>query len=128
MIETGVLLDWTGAPIFWHIPLGRTGGSLPDSQLLWEKIWDNRATVGGFAHTHPGRGIPGPSYEDVTTFSGIELALGKRLDWWILSEDHAVLLRWVGPKPYQYGLVRSYESLPFGWVTHLRAMSGYGGV
>lgn len=87
MKEAGVLLGVDNKPIYWHTPNSRSGGALPDSHDLWSVIWENRAQVTGFAHTHPGSGTPGPSYTDKTTFEAIEAALGKHLNWYILSLD-----------------------------------------
>lgn len=103
-IEAGVLVDLDCNPIFWHLPKDRTGGSLPDSRELWDQIWNNRDRVLGFAHTHPGSGRPEPSYEDVTTFAAIEMALGKRLVWWIVSSDSYVDMCWLGPDKLRYGI------------------------
>lgn len=123
MIEAGVVVDKAGLPVFWHLPLGRTGGSLPDDRTLWDVLWEEfqAERLRGFAHSHPGSGIPGPSYTDVTTFAAIELALGVRLDWWITSSDHVVLLRWLGPDKHTY----SSTSVPEApsWVDELRRLS-----
>lgn len=85
MIEVAVLFDTYGAPILWHLPPGRTQTSIPDSAALWMTIWDNRAIVGGLAHTHPWNGPAVPSYTDIRTFGAIEKALGKRLVWPIVT-------------------------------------------
>ncbi len=100
MIEAGAVIDIEGKVIFWHLPPGRSGGSLPDSRTLWEVNWHSfkEGRLLGFAHSHPGSGVPGPSYTDVTTFSAIEAALGTRLLWWITSSDHVVLSRWCGDR------------------------------
>ena len=42
--------------------------------------------LAGVAHSHPGGGIPTPSWEDLTTFAAVEDGLGQRLVWWIVSE------------------------------------------
>jgi len=86
-IETGVVLNLHGEPIYWHVPAERSFAFLPDSRDLWDVLWSRRDEVGGFAHTHPGEGMPAPSSTDVTTFGAIESGLGKCLDWWILSSD-----------------------------------------
>lgn len=102
MIETGVVVTGEG-PVYWHLPEGRSGGSLPDSRTLWDVLWDNRnAPFLGFAHSHPGSGIPGPSWTDVTTFSGVERGLGRRLTWWITSSTHMIGLNYEGPDKYEY--------------------------
>ena len=71
MIEAGVVIDKNGQPLFWHLPEGRTAGSLPDSRTLWQVLWDafKEDTLLGFAHSHPGSGVPGPSYECFGSYS-----------------------------------------------------------
>ena len=120
-IETGVLVSITGEPIYWHLPPGRNSAYLPDSRNLWEVIWENRDNVLGFAHSHPGSGIPGPSWEDLTTFAAVEAALGKRLCWWITSEDGVILLTWQGDSRYNYGV--SEMMGPLNWLEELRDLS-----
>jgi hypothetical protein len=123
MMEAGVLLDLNGAPIYWHVPPERSGGSLPDSRNLWDVIWENRKNIWGFAHSHPGRGTPGPSYTDITTFAAIEAALGCRLAWPIVSEDDWVIVRWLDER-YSVGRRVDDASTP-EWIAQLRALSGY---
>lgn len=123
MIETGSVIGLDGQPIYWHIPSARTSGSLPDSATLWKQLWDNRENISGFAHSHPGSGIPGPSYVDLTTFSAIELGLAKRLSWWITSADCVVILHWEGPGKYDYKLTR-LDAEP-SWATELRRLSKF---
>ncbi len=121
MREAGVVLNRAGQPVHWHVPEDRTVGSLPDSQTLWEVFWDNREDLAGFGHSHPGGGVPGPSYEDVTTFAAIEAGLGRRLEWWITSSDAMVVARWVGPEKLTYApIVLTVE--PF-WADELRRRS-----
>lgn len=95
--EVGALIGFETAGatepsvIYWHEPVGRTAGALPDDTTLWDRIWAHRANLLGFAHTHPGGGAPpAPSHEDLTTFIAIEHALGECLYWWIINETHAV--------------------------------------
>jgi hypothetical protein len=116
-----VVVDRDEVPLYWHLPPGRSAGSLPDSRELWDFIWANREHIMGFAHSHPGSGIPSPSEEDLTTFSAIDLALGRRLSWWITSSDRVVIVMWSGPDAYDYVL----ESLDYepGWVAELRRLS-----
>jgi hypothetical protein len=92
MIEAGVVLGFDEEPLYWHTPPGRSGGSLPDSRSLWDVLWEHRDDLMGFAHTHPGAGVPGPSHTDLTTFAAVEAGLGVRLLWWIVSSDHVVVL------------------------------------
>lgn len=126
MIEAGVVVDKSGSPLFWHLPEGRTAGSLPDSRTLWQVFWDafKDDTLLGFAHSHPGSGVPGPSYSDVTTFAAVEAALGKRLDWWITSSDHVIVLRWGGPDKLSYRAEMVTEAP--SWVAELRRLSQEG--
>ena len=121
MIEAGVVIRMDGRPLHWHLPQGRTGGSLPDSRTLWDILWDNRDTLLGFAHSHPGSGVPGPSQTDVTTFAAVEAALGHRLDWWITSSDKLIILRWTGPGRHDYGALPVWRE-PV-WVKELRRLS-----
>jgi hypothetical protein len=93
-MEVGVVVDREGRAVYWHQPAGRSEAALPDSRALWEVLWERRADLGGFAHSHPGRGPPCPSSVDRSTFSAIEAALGQRLDWWITSEDVLRLYRY----------------------------------
>jgi len=121
--EAGVLVGLNEEPLFWHLPNKRSAGSLPDSYDLWDVIWTNRAQVLGFAHSHPGSGVPGPSHEDLTTFSAIEAALGKRWNWWIVSYDAYIRLFWVGPDKLGYGITHCiFET---SWLKRLREESNY---
>lgn len=125
-VEAGVLIDLDGNPIFWHLPQDRSVAYLPDSRTLWNEIWHDRKRISGFAHSHPGCGIPGPSQEDLTTFAAVELALGKRLIWWIVSGDEIVELVWVGPDKLHYETrPRRRGSSFFSWVQELRDLSGH---
>lgn len=134
MMEAGVVVDLNGEALHWHLPEGRSGGSLPDHVAklpaseeafrkanLWYVFWDNRDSIKGFAHSHPGGGVPGPSYTDVTTFAAIEDALGQRLDWWITSDQAVVVCRWAGPHRLTYQVERLAEDP--SWVAELRRLS-----
>jgi hypothetical protein len=120
-IEAGVVIDLNGEPIHWHLPPGRSGGSLPDSRNLWDVLWDNREHIAGFAHSHPGSGVPGPSHTDVTTFAAIEAALGRRLKWWITSSEHVIVLHWEGPSKHTYKQTQLNKDP--SWVVELRRLS-----
>lgn len=122
--EAAVVIDKFGAAVYWHTPQGRTGGSIPDSHSFWEYIWANRERIAGIAHSHPGAGVPGPSQEDVTTFSAIELALGRKLWWWITSSDEVVKVTWKGPGAYQY-IGTLLDKTP-NWAHELRRISAEG--
>lgn len=119
-MEAGVLFDFSGQPIHWHLPAQRTVVSLPDSRDLWDVIWENRTRVLGFAHTHPGSGRPAPSQTDITTFIAVEKGLGRMLYWWIFSDDSAVVL-WREP-----GTERFYcDEVHYDpeWAAELRRLS-----
>ena len=122
-IETGVLVDWDCHPIHWHLPVDRSAVHLADSRDLWDVIWERRAEVLGFAHSHPGMGIPAPSMEDLTTFSAVELALGRRLVWWITSGDEFIEISWTGPNKLSYRSgPKMYDP---EWLGKLRELSGF---
>jgi len=121
MIEVAAVIGHNGVPFCWHLPEGRTGGSIPDSRQLWDVLWDNRQDLAGVAHSHPGAGVPSPSHTDVTTFASIEAALGVRLNWWITSSTDLIVCRWVGPERLHYGL-ENVKNEP-EWATALRRMS-----
>ena len=121
MMEAGAVIGSGGDAIFWHAPSGRRGGALPDSRELWDVLWQNRAAIQGFAHSHPGSGVPGPSYEDVTTFAAVEAALGRRLVWWIVSSDRVSVVIWCGPDKLSYA-GESVCREP-SWVKKLRELS-----
>lgn len=123
-IEAAVVINSEGQAIYWHEPKERTSVSLPDSEKLWRVIWDNRQEISGIAHSHPGSGLPGPSEEDVTTFAGIEAALGRRLLWWITSSNRLVVCWWVGPHKYSYQ-VDTVEHAQPNWLPKLRKISNY---
>jgi len=123
MIECAFVFDTDGKVIHWHLPPGRTGGSIPDTRDLWEVMWDNRDRLGGVAHTHPWRGISGPSGTDVTTFAACEAALGKRLVWPIVTLDAVACFFWKGPEKHRYEAVPDDES-PFFSVEDLAQLRG----
>lgn len=102
-MEAAVVLDRDWHPIHFHAPAGRTGGSLPDSRDLWSVLWEHRARLLGVAHSHPGGGVPSPSFTDVTTFSAVERALGVRLVWPIVTIDAVRAFTWRGSDSLSYG-------------------------
>jgi hypothetical protein len=125
-IEAGVVIDDDGEALYWHLPHGRSAGGLPDSSDLWWKVfWAQRDRITGFAHSHPGNGLPGPSHEDITTFAAVEQGLGKRLEWYICSADRLVIARWSGPRRYEYNVNEDFGLLRHPWLPRLRELSDY---
>jgi hypothetical protein len=123
-IEVGVLVGVDGRPRYWHTPKGASAVELPDSPTLWDAIWQHRKVLHGFAHTHPGHGVPSPSGTDLTTFAAIEAALGTRLTWWILTQDEAITLHWDSTMG-KY-VTTAAGSIGGRWVRTLREMSSSG--
>jgi hypothetical protein len=97
MIEVAMVFNDQGEVIYWHLPPGRSGGSIPDTRSLWEVLWENRDRLGGVAHTHPWNGSPWPSQKDVTTFRAIEKGLGEPLLWPIVTFDQIGYWHWSEP-------------------------------
>jgi len=127
MIERAVIFDEDGRALHWRGSEGSDGGFIPDSRSLWEAIWENRDRVAGVAHSHPGSGIPQPSYTDETTFDAIEAGLGKRLWWPIITVDHVEFFRFA--EGAYYRCCASFDD-PYHWnktVAELRRLSGIGG-
>lgn len=120
-IEAGVVIALDGSVIHWHLPPNRSVGFLPDSRPLWDVLWDNRERLAGFAHSHPGGGHPGPSWEDITTFAAIESGLGRRLEWWITSSDQMISIHWIGPGKHDYA---GTDVDNLHWVPKLKELSG----
>lgn len=123
MLETAVLIDLQGNPLYWHTPLGRSSVFLPDSRDLWEVIWEHRHTLAGIAHSHPGGGAPWPSWEDLTTFAAVEDGLGQRLVWWITTRDQLDAFVWRGPHQHHYARIPAQGSAHHNWLEELRQRS-----
>ena len=102
MIEAAFVFNEDGNVIHWHLPPGRSGGSIPDSRDLWEVLWESRHNLGGVAHTHPWNGAAWYSGTDVTTFAACEGALGKRLVWPVITFSQVVSFKWAGPEKHNY--------------------------
>lgn len=120
--EAAVVVHLNGEPIFWHTPPGSSAVYLPDSQTLWEVLWENRKNLAGVAHSHPGHGIPAPSWEDITTFDAIERGLGIRLVWWITTQDICEAFTYDDTKGRYNYVRRSLEGQP-AWLRRLRDIS-----
>lgn len=93
-LESGLIFDKAGRSIHFHLPIGRGTGSLPDSDDLWDRLWDNRENLGGFAHTHPWDGAAWFSSTDKKSFRAIEAGLGKRLLWPIVTFTETCIYKW----------------------------------
>lgn len=124
-LEACVVVGFDGEPVHWHLPPDRTACALPDSRQLWAVLWANRASLQGVAHSHPGRGVPAPSHQDLTTFAGVELGLGRRLVWWIASKDSLVTVLWAGPGRHDYVVlpISLLQEQRFRWLPELRRTS-----
>jgi hypothetical protein len=123
-MEAGLVFDFHGGMIHWHVPPDRSAGALPDSSDLWKILWDNREILGGVAHTHPWSGAAHPSQTDVTTFAAIEAGLGERLVWPIVTFSEVQYYTWVGPERLNYGVMeRRRFRLHRDDIDHLRELS-----
>ena len=121
MTEAGLLIGDSGNPLYTHLPAGRSAVYLPDDHSLWDAMMTFRDILAGFAHSHPGGGVPAPSWEDITTFAAVEAGLGRRLAWWIASSDATVLVTWSGPDRLDYRVV-ALADVP-AWTGQLLALS-----
>lgn len=121
--EAAVVVDVDGAVTFSWAPPGRTSVHIPDGRQLWDHILEHRETVKGVAHMHPGSGVPEPSHEDTTTFAAIERGLGRRLAWWIVTENACTLFMWNGERYAVH--ITWWNTAPTQprWVGYLRSLS-----
>jgi proteasome lid subunit RPN8/RPN11 len=122
-VETAAVV-WDDETVSLHRPEGSSAAAIPDTQSLWDVVSEGKERVSGIAHTHPGRGYPAPSDEDLTTFRAIEKGLGRRIKWWILTSNRSVLLEWSGHGISGYGLREAVprEREP-AWMDELRRAS-----
>jgi hypothetical protein len=127
VLESAVVIGNSNEALFWFLPADRSATHIPDSRLLWEYIWENREWIKGVAHSHPGSGIPVPSWEDLTTFSAMEKALGKELSWWIVTSDDWLEFRKDSKDDdYSYGALQPMEPSNRedpSWLSKLRQYS-----
>lgn len=124
-MEAAVVLARDWRPLYFHTPVGRTAGSIPDTHSLWQALREHRPRLLGVAHSHPGGGIPGPSHEDLTTFASLEAELGLRLTWPIVTVDAVRAFSWRGPGRLDYrALEISFTVEMLGhWVPELLRLS-----
>jgi proteasome lid subunit RPN8/RPN11 len=80
--EICALLDGDGN-ILW-MDASTSPVALPDSRARWEAIWRHREDLAGIAHTHPS-GLLAFSNTDTTTMAAIDAALGRRLQYTIVT-------------------------------------------
>ena len=119
MIESALVFDNQGRVIRYHLPQGRTSGSIPDTRDLWEVLWKWRAQLGGVAHTHPWKGRATPSQTDVTTFRACEQALGQLLKWPVVTFDDIGIFVWSEESGFY---VHEYDSDPDFIITLMPAI------
>jgi hypothetical protein len=124
VLEVAVVIGFDGKPLYWHRPSSSTASQICDSRDLWDVLWENRHRLWGVAHSHPGAGLPSPSYTDLTTFAAVEAALGRRFVWWIASETHLSGCVWRGFGGFDYSGFMWHEH-GLDWVVELREISGY---
>ncbi|MEL6349922.1 MAG: hypothetical protein AAFV53_42865 [Myxococcota bacterium] len=121
MLESAAVIAVSGEVLYWHLPARRTVAALPDSRTLWEILWAHRDHLAGVAHTHPGAGLPAPSWTDLTTFAACEDGLGERLIWWIATPDHLAAFTHHGPNRLDYA--GRFIHSPPPWLSLLRRHS-----
>lgn len=126
-MESALVFDNSGYPLYWHLPVDRTPTYIPDSRALWDVLWKHRRLLGGVAHTHPWTGVPRPSAVDITTFSAIENGLGRRLIWPIISCTKVGYFSWTGPKEYDYRAREDDFRIEEHLIYRLRDLSRGGG-
>ncbi len=121
-LEAALVIGLDGETILYrHVPMGRGAAALPDSRKLWDVYWEFRSVMIGQAHSHPGRGWPSPSLEDITSYEACESGLGRRYMWWIASADRLVVVRWRGPGRSDYDVSHVEDETP--WTRDLRELS-----
>jgi hypothetical protein len=124
MIEVVALITADGQSVLaWSLPEGRTSGSVPDTMGLLDLLIRHRPAMAGSAHSHPGCGIPAPSWTDLTSYAAWEKYFGRRFRHWIATEDRLVVVTWQGPDRYDYGREIIDKDKEPGWVAELRRRS-----
>lgn len=123
--EVIVVFDTQGKALYWHDQDALTG-YVPDSDDLWDVLWEHRHHLGGFAHTHPWNGPASPSGIDLSTFHAVERGLGKRLLWPIVTFTDMVCV--VRNPLFEEGESMWTKAGPltieFDWIDELRRRSG----
>jgi hypothetical protein len=124
--EVIVVFDIHGKALYWH-DQDASAGYVPDSDDLFDFLWEHRHHLGGYAHTHPGMGKARPSGIDLSTFEALEKGLGKHLLWPILTFDNMIC---VVRNPLYKDRDKAMWTLAgpltveFDWIDELRRRSG----
>lgn len=84
MVEVCFLISVDGA-VLWA-DRSASAVALPDSRARWEAIWRHRDRLAGVAHTHPS-GALAFSSEDESTMKAIDAALGRRLNYMVVTAE-----------------------------------------
>ena len=94
--EIIVVFDRDGKAIHWHDPTDASATHVPDSDDLFDFIWENRKQFGGFAHIHPWADHAAPSPMDITTFYSWILGLSKKRTylWPIVTLTDMCIVVW----------------------------------
>ena len=110
--------------LFWHLPADRSVAFLPDTAgTLWDALRKHWRQMAGTVHSHPGHGIPHPSYEDLTSYDAFEFWSDRRFRWWVASMDRLVRVEWEGPERYDYRVTPVDKDAEPPWVDELRRLS-----
>ena len=122
-MSIGIVINLQGEPLSWHQFFDAQGESIPwhQNNLPFSELWGPSENVLGFAFKQSGRGLPKTSEEDLEAFQAVERELGRRLDWWIVNENHVLRLHWIGGV---YGPKFLPPSEQETWVSELREASG----
>lgn len=94
--------------------------ALPDSRARWEAIWSLRDRLVEIAHTHPLGGAEF-SPEDETTMAALDVALGRRLRYAVVTPD--TMLRRTPGKGDEQPTDLIVEAEP-SWTVLIRSASG----
>ena len=84
MREVFFLVDGEGR-VLWS-DASTSAVALPDSRARWEAIWAHREVLHELSHSHP-LGPDDFSEEDQSTMDALELALGRRLRFSLVTPN-----------------------------------------
>ena len=94
--------------------------ALPDSRARWEAIWSRRERIVEIAHTHPLGGVKF-SHEDETTMAALDVALGRKLRYAVITPD--TMLRRTPGEGDEQPTDLIVEAEPW-WTALIRSASG----